>query len=356
MSVKSGFPPATPSRPLESASGAELTTGSPTEGQPEIDGAMKSMSLGEHLALYWDFFFVKGEKVPAMPLPQERLRTAELLSAQADTLKAAWLGHSTLLINLDGFTLLTDPVFEHKVSPLGPTRFNRELPLDPLELPEVDVVIISHNHYDHLNRQSIRQLKDRVGCFVVPEGVGPLLARWGVAAERIRELNWWQEFQAHPELTIAATPAQHFSGRGIWDRNQSLWASWVIKTPRHAVFFSGDSGYFPGFKEIGNHYGPFDLAFLECGAYDHRWSRVHMLPEETVQAFIDLRGRVLQPIHWATFNLALHPWYEPVERLTAAAWAERIQLSLPTMGQVVDYDQPLAEELWWLPLLREGGS
>jgi len=299
------------------------------------------------------FFFEKGEKVPVEPLPQRHLEVPELLSGGEDSLRAAWLGHSSLLVNVNGYSILTDPVFEKKVTVVGPSRFNPELPLEIEDIPSVDVVIISHNHYDHLNKFSVQKLKDKSGVFLVPLGVGALMEKWGIPAKKIVELSWWEEVEPLAGLKIVATPTQHFSGRGLFDRNKTLWASWVIQTAEHRLFFSGDSGYFEGFKEIGRKYGPFDVTFLECGAYNERWSAVHMMPEETVQAFFDLKGKVLQPIHWATFNLAFHTWYEPVERLLSEARNRNALVSTPVIGEVVDYQMDARVNLWWLPAMEK---
>lgn len=312
------------------------------------------MTLTQHLDMYYDFFFKKGEKVPREQLPQQQVNILDLKGDSRKGLKASWLGHSSLLINIDGYSILTDPVFERKVSPVGPSRFNDSLPLEIQDLPSVDVVIISHDHYDHLNTFSIRQLVDKTKVFIVPQRVGKRLAKWGVPEEKIVELNWWDETTPIGELSIAATPAQHFSGRGLFDKNSTLWASWVIRTKQHTIFFSGDTGYFDGFKEIGHKYGPFDVTFLECGAYNEHWSKVHMAPEQTVQAFLDLDGKILQPIHWATFNLALHPWYEPIERLTKEARVRGVTLSTPIMGDTVDYAQQIVAKRWWEPAMERG--
>lgn len=313
---------------------------------------MERMSLGEHLDMYRKFFFEKGQKFPAAMLAQERTDLQDLLTANTNSLKTTWLGHSSLLINIDGFIILTDPLFERKVSPVGPTRFNEEFPVDGADLPFVDAVIISHNHYDHLNKYSVRQLSDKTNIFIVPLRLGETLVKWGVPKEKIIELGWWGETHPRSGLTIAATPSQHFSGRGLFDRNKTLWASWVIKTENHKLFFSGDTGYFNGFREIGEKYGPFDVAFMECGAYNERWPDVHMFPEQTVQAFTDLGGRILQPIHWATFNLSLHAWYEPIERLIDEAWNRDVNVSFPMIGQVVDYKKEIDSKQWWVPAME----
>jgi L-ascorbate metabolism protein UlaG (beta-lactamase superfamily) len=234
---------------------------------------------------------------------------------------------------------------------VGPTRFQDELALNGEEFPDIDAVIISHDHYDHLNKYSVRKLINRTGLFIVPSGVGARLVKWGVSEQKIVELRWWEEHILDNNLTIAATPAQHFSGRGLFDRNKTLWASWAIFTKKHSLYFSGDSGYFDGFKRIGDTYGPFDMTFIECGAYNKSWPKVHMFPEQTVQAHRDLGGKVLQPIHWATFNLSLHSWYEPMERLVSEAGKEGVKVSLPVIGKTVNSDDLHLSDLWWQPLM-----
>lgn len=309
---------------------------------------MTSRSFGEQVSVMRKFFFEKGEKFPLAPLPQEKTDIQELIADKGAGLKVSWLGHSSLLINIDGYILLTDPVFQRKVSPVGPTRFEGGLPLEIADLPDLDAVIISHDHYDHLNKFSVQRLKEKTSTFVVPLRVGKRLVEWGIPEDRIVELDWWMDTSPKPGLAITATPSKHFSGRGLFDRNKTLWASWVIRTQNHRVFFSGDSGYFDGFKAIGEKYGPFDAAFIECGAYNENWADVHMFPEQTARAAVDLKASVLQPIHWATFNLALHAWYEPVERLLLETEKHGLVVSTPKIGQVVDYHEPVVAGKWWL--------
>ncbi|MCP5104016.1 MAG: hypothetical protein GY950_11585 [bacterium] len=273
-----------------------------------------------------------------------------------DQLNVTWLGHSSLMINIDGFKILTDPVFPKRVSVFGPTRFNGDVPLDINQLEEIDVVIVSHNHYDHLNKFSIRFLNERTKRFIVPLGVGAELEGWGVARGKIVELDWWDEYRVEKNLLIAATPAQHFSGRGLSDRDETLWASWVIQAPHHKVFFSGDSGYFDGFKAIGDKYGPFDMTFMECGAYNEKWHHIHMFPEETVRAHLDLRGKVLHPVHWATFNLSLHPWYEPMQRLRGAADAANVKTATPVVGETTVYNGHIPSQKWWMRPIKQQES
>lgn len=315
---------------------------------------MNRMSFGGHMEMYWKLLFGGNETSPHRVLP---FRNADLnvFYADAKPLKGVWLGHSTLLLNIGGYTILTDPVFEKRVSIVGPKSFHKKTPLSADQLIHVDVVIISHDHYDHLNKFSVVKLAEKASVFIVPVGVGERLEEWGIQREKIVELGWWDEYTFGEDLTVVATPSQHFSGRGLFDRNKTLWASWVLKTPLHRIFFSGDSGYFSGFKKIGDKYGPFEVAYLECGAYNERWSNVHMFPEETVQAFLDLRGERLQPIHWATFNLSLHSWYEPIQRLVEAAGNKKVQLLTPLIGEVVDYRQPPSTMSWWLQAMGRDG-
>jgi len=311
----------------------------------EIDAL--TMTASDYLSSTWRFLFEKNNQNPNSNLPFQPVDLSFFNNTKTDQLNSTWLGHSSLMINMGGFKILTDPVFERKVSIVGPKRFNREFPLDPMTLADIDVVMISHDHYDHLNKASIKQLDPITHKFVVPLAVGKRLKSWGVAEDKIIEMDWWDSFLYDENLKITATPAQHFSGRGIGDRNKTLWASWVIETDQFKIFFSGDSGYFNGFKTIGDKFGPFDMTFLECGAYDKLWKPVHMFPEETVQAHIDLKGKLLHPIHWGTFNLALHSWYEPMQRLTKAARIHGISSATPIAGQSILYGSNLYGSPWW---------
>ena len=298
------------------------------------------------------FAFERNNRIPAGPLPSYPPQKSGTDNAPFAT---TWLGHSTLLIRMAGFWILTDPVLVEKVTPAGPKRFNGTLSLTPDRLPPVDLVIISHDHYDHLNRETIRGIQSRVGRFILPRGVGERLADWGVPRGKIIELNWWETCTPLAGIRVTATPSQHFSGRGPFDRNRTLWASWVIRSPQLRIFFSGDSGYFDGFTAIGDTYGPFDMTILECGAYDRAWHKVHMRPEETVMAHKDLKGCLLHPVHWGTFNLALHPWYEPMERLTEAAKAAGIPIATPGPGQTLAYKDfhTAAGTPWWRPAMDQ---
>jgi len=306
--------------------------------------------------MFKKYFFGKEQRTPKETLPQDQIDLALLESVDSSYLKVTNAGHSSLLIHMDGYRILTDPVYEAKISPVGPTRFNEEMPLDPADLINIDVVVISHNHYDHLNKYSIQTIHQEVTRFVVPLGVGAQLEKWGVSREKITELDWWDSYEFDEKLTITSTPSQHFSGRGLTDRNKTLWTSYVIATLDHNIYFSGDSGYFDGFKTIGEKYGPFDIAFLECGAYNPEWAFVHMFPEQTVQAALDLKAHFTWPIHWGTFNLALHDWFDPMKRVTIAAETKGVRLLTPIFGQIVEYPGRMQTEQWWAPYLPEAGK
>lgn len=318
-------------------------------GDGRFAGADTSLdrSLSEYASQTWKFLFGGNDRTPNRKLPVQPVDLAHFNRPGSGQLNAIWLGHSSLMINMDGYRILTDPVFPKSVTPVGPSRFNGEVPVDVHRLSEIDVVVISHDHYDHLNRYSIRTLREKAKRFFVPTGVGGRIEKWGVPKEKIVELAWWEEYRFDENLKLAATPAQHFSGRGLTDRNRTLWASWVIQTVRHNVFFSGDSGYFDGFRKIGESYGPFDMTFMECGAYDAAWRQLHMFPEQTVQAHLDLKGKILHPIHWGTFNLAHHAWYDPMERLTVAAARWRIPVATPVVGETTRFGIHVPSEPWW---------
>jgi L-ascorbate metabolism protein UlaG (beta-lactamase superfamily) len=212
-------------------------------------------------------------------------------------------------------------------------------------------VILSHNHYDHLDRGAIVQLAQKTAHFIAPLGVGDILTGWGVPAAKVRQLDWWDSTTV-AGLELVATPAQHFSGRGLFDQNTTLWASWVINAPGLRLFFSGDGGYFDGFRQIGERYGPFDVTLMETGAYDQHWPDVHMQPEQTLQAHLDLRGRWLLPVHNGTFDLALHAWHEPFDRIVALAAQHGVPVATPEMGQPFDLRQPQTGHKWWLPVVE----
>ncbi len=298
------------------------------------------------------------DKQPVQALPLQQV-TREMLDALPDNdVHFVKLGHSSVLLKVLGEYWLLDPVFAERASPfsfLGPKRFH-QTPVTIEELPPISKVLISHNHYDHLDKSSIKKLAAKTQQFLVPMGVEGDLQRWGIPGDLITTFDWWQELQTEQAL-IAFTPTQHFSGRGVGDGNTTLWGSWVIKTIAGSLYFSGDSGYFAGFKEIGLKYGPFDTTFIETGAYDHDWPHVHMTPEQSVMAHQDLKGGVMVPVHNGTFDLAFHAWYEPLERVSAAAVQSDIMLLTPQFGQPVSVSsqqQSVAANVsWWRMLMPE---
>ena len=318
-----------------------------------VDGKFRNAAeiyqagLAESMALIWQFMFHKpDDSVPAGPIPVQALTRAALLAAPDSTLFR--LGHSTVLLKLHNEFFLTDPVFSKRASPVqwaGPARFHAP-PIDIDELPPIKAVILSHDHFDHLDHGAIMHLAAKTEHFLTPLGVGDRLIKWGIGAAKVRQLDWWESTTIRG-VRFAATPAQHFSGRGLSDGNSTLWASWVIDYQGLRVFFSGDSGYFDGFKAIGAKYGPFDLTMIETGAYNERWPDVHMQPEQTLQAHLDLKGKWLMPVHNGTFDLGLHAWQEPFERIAALAAGRGVALATPEMGQALDLRQPVAGEHWW---------
>jgi L-ascorbate metabolism protein UlaG (beta-lactamase superfamily) len=304
------------------------------------------------LPMIWDFLFTDNDRKPDVDLPAQKVDFNQIENAEPDELKVTWVGHSSQIITIDGKIILTDPVYENSTAFLGPGRYNGDVPINMNELPEVDLVIISHNHYDHLNSTTIETIHPKVRHFVVPLMVGAELEKMGVPREKITELDWWEEIILFDDFLIALTPAQHFSNRGMFDGRKTLWGSYVIQGPYHKIYFSGDSGYSESFKDIGNKYGPFDYTFLECGAYDERWHSMHMYPEETAQAHLDLKGEILQPMHWGTFNLALHSWYDPIVRVSKAADSLGIKLSTPIVGETITVNENLITERWWESFLN----
>ncbi len=300
--------------------------------------------------------FLRGRKRtrPPGPLPTVALRRESFADPPPGDVRVCWLGHSTVLVEMEGARLLFDPVWAERSSPspfLGPSRF-QPVPLPRDQLPDLDAVVISHDHYDHLDRDLIRGLaaaRPRLP-FYVPLGVGTHLEAWGIAEARIREMDWWEEaVLPGSRIRLAAAPACHFSGRTILDRNRTLWASWAAVGAEHRVYFGGDGGYHPGFAEIGRRLGPFDLTMLEIGAFHPSWASIHLGPEKALTAHRDLSGRLLLPIHWGTFNLAVHAWDEPIETLFSEAGPGGVDLLLPRIGELARLGEPPPRAAWWRP-------
>ena len=285
--------------------------------------------------------------------PSEELAVSELdwdkINSKEDSL--TWFGHSAFLLSLDDKKILIDPMLGPRASPVsfvGPKRYSEDL-LDMVEdMPAIDAVFITHDHYDHLDYQSIKKLKSKVGHFFVPYGVSNHLERWGVSKDSITEFNWWDETEFHG-LTLALTPANHFSGRGPLNRDSTLWGGWVILGEQTRFFISGDGSYATHFKEIGDKYGPFDLALIEGGQYDERWPDSHMVLEDSVQANIDLQGKQMMLTHWGAFTLARHSWTAPIERASKAAKEQDVSLMAPRIGETVPLDGSFSgpASQWW---------
>ena len=301
----------------------------------------------------WDAmsdWLVGGSKfrIPADTVPVETRSASDFDASPATGLRITWLGHSSVLLEIDGARVLVDPVLSRFAGPtraLGQRRFFAA-PIETLDLPEVDVVVISHDHYDHLDYPTIRRLAETRTRFVAPLGVGAHLEAWGIDPERIVELDWWEEWRLGDHRFVA-TPARHFSGRGVMDLEHTLWAGWAILGPQHRVFYTGDTGMFPGLREIGERLGPFDVTFVETGGYSRHWADIHLGPEQAVQAHGMLRGNVLVPVHWGLFNLAMHGWTEPVERVLAAARTRRVTVATPRLGQSFEPALNLPCDRWW---------
>jgi L-ascorbate metabolism protein UlaG (beta-lactamase superfamily) len=296
-----------------------------------------------------DFLTGGQDRKPAISIPL--VTTVAERATDPDGLHITWYGHASALVEIENCRVLIDPVWGEKVSPshlVGPTRLHPP-PVSLAAIGPVDAVVISHDHYDHLDMQTIRTLAaDEITTFLVPLGVGAHLERWGVARDRIVELDW------HESTTVAGvrftvTPARHFSGRGL-RRDTTLWGSWVLAGAKRRLFYSGDTGYFDGFARIGEQYGPFDATLVQVGAYGEGWPDIHMVPEDGLSTHLDVRGGVLIPVHWCTFVLAFHAWAEPIDRLWRGAKDRGVTLAVPRPGERVDVDNPPEVTPWWEPV------
>lgn len=309
-----------------------------------------------------DFLCGGARRVPEGPLPSQDPREG-WLRPNSSGLRATWLGHSTVLLEIDGWRILTDPVWGPRASPsriAGPKRF-QPVPVAVKQLPPLDAVLISHDHYDHLDYPTVRELARLEVPFVTSLGVGAHLEGWGIAPQRIVELDWWQSHtltRSGPqagrcaELQLTAAPSQHFSGRGLKDRNATLWSSLVLRTARHSVFFSGDTGLTTQYEAIRQRLGGFNLVMLEVGAFHPSWGDIHLGPANALKAFTLLGGGTLLPVHWGTFSLALHAWDEPAETLFALAPQQSVPLLMPRLGEPVEPAFAPVLQPWW----REAGK
>lgn len=294
----------------------------------------------EDLSVF-DFISPPANKNPKEPLPSSFFNKNDFNNGDF-----AWFGHSTVLMRTANINIITDPVF-YSAAPVSfvVKPFSLQVKNTIKDLPEIDVVLISHDHYDHLDYRAIKEMDPKVRKYLVPLGVKAHLQRWGVADEKIVELDWYQD-ASYGAVRFTLTPSRHFSGRGITNRFSTLWGSWVVRSRSLSVFFSGDSGYFDEFKKIGVKFGPFDIAFLENGAYNQAWNQIHMYPEQSVQASIDLNAKVYFPIHWGKFDLSVHRWTDPIVRAINAAIENDVQMATPIIGEVFTAESYSKGE-WW---------
>ena len=314
-----------------------------------VSGATPGLQKGESQGVFRDFLFGENRRFPRAPLPS--VSPLEGWSNRPDTaLRSTWLGHSTVLLELGGARVLTDPVWAHRASPVsfaGPRRF-QPIPVAIDALPPLDAVLVSHDHYDHLDREAVLAFAQRGETIVTSLGVGAHLERWGIPSERIVELDWWESFTTPKTgVRITAAPSQHFSGRSVNDRNRTLWSAFVVESDDARVFFSGDTGLTDEYVEIARRFGRFDLVMLEVGAFHPAWGHIHLGPDQALQALAMLGSSTLLPIPWGTFNLALHAWDEPAERLLELAPKHSVQLVMPKLGEVTVPSRVEKVEPWW---------
>ncbi len=293
-------------------------------------------------------FFKKHEHTePGFIMPSVK---RNLRSALGKRPVITWFGHSSYLLQIDGNNILVDPVFSERSSPVqyaGTKAFAGTSIYSVKDLPNIDYVILTHDHYDHLDYGSIKQLRNKPLKYFVPLGVGSHLEYWGINADKIIELDLQEVAMINDKVKLTATPARHFSGRGF-TRNKSLWCSYVLETAAHKIFIGGDSGYGEHFKQIGDQYGPFDIVILECGQYNAYWPYIHMMPEETAQAAVDLKGKVLFPVHWGKFKLSMHPWNEPAIRVVKEAEKLNLRVTTPMIGEPIILDESYPNKTWWI--------
>lgn len=303
----------------------------------EFENEIETEQLKTNMfSLMWKFMFNKPEGSSPEIAPEIQELTTEAIESIPDTgLHVSWFGHSTVLLKIEGKLILIDPQFSTRASVfqwIGPHRFH-EVPIKIEDLPPIDVVVISHDHYDHLDEQSIIELNEKTDVFLMPLGVGQYPENWGIPKEKIYEFAWWDDITID-NIRFVCTPARHFSGRGMFSRNRTLWASWTILGEEYKVYYSGDGGPQPAFSTIGEKYGPFDLSIMQLGAYGEYWPYIHLTPEEAIEAHQQVKAKVMIPVHWGTFDLALHPWKEPIERTRIAASDEQIEFLDVKPGEI----------------------
>ena len=319
------------------------------DGRFVNDQPPAAYTFAEVRALAEGQFLGDEMRVPPTPIPIVRVDPQALKAAPKPGLRTFWIGHASVYVELDGVRMLVDPIFSEYASPfeLGPRRFHPP-PIALAELPKIDAVLITHDHYDHLDMPTVQQLARGGTRFFVPLGIGAHLAAWGVPEAQITDLAWWQEATLRG-VRIVSTPSRHYSGRSLADKDSKLWTSWSVLGAKQRFYVSGDTGYSDHFAKIGERLGPFDLAFMKIGAYGpgRPWLDIHMTPEESVRGHVDVGARRMFPVHWGTFNLAFHEWNEPIRRAVAAAGASRVELVTPGVGEWVDADLPFASTAWY---------
>lgn len=316
----------------------------------QFQNLMPQFTVTEDADFIDDSMHERSERRPDQPLPYVKLNTQDLLSPPEQA-RIIWFGHSTFLMDLDGVRLLIDPMMGDAPSPLpslGGKRFTDGLPLEIEELPPVDAILLTHDHYDHLDYGSMLKLKDRVQHYVVPLGMSAHLMRWGIPKQQIRELNWYESAKIG-DVEVILTPSHHYSGRSWRDRFHSLWGGWVFIGKKQRLYISGDGGYGPHFKRIGDEYGPFDFAMIECGQYSRYWRQNHLFPEQAAQVGQDVGATYMMPIHWGGFALAMHRWSDPPERFLVRAHELGIPVLTPRIGEplVLNLDSELPQTRWW---------
>ena len=293
-------------------------------------------------------FFGNYTAYPPSEIPLKPLQPESFKTPPSSGLRAFWLGHSCALIEIDGIRLLVDPVFSRVISAvrfIGLKRFHPK-PIALTDLPKIDVVMISHDHIDHLDKMTTQYLATKDTFFLVPLGIGALLKKWKIREDQFIELDWWESYTVG-KTRLICTPARHFSGRILFDKNRTLWSSWAIIGTKYRVFYSGDTGYSNHFQEIGHRFGPFDLTLMEVGGYNPYWPDIHLNPEQAIDAHLDVRGRHLLPVHWSAYDLSLHDWDEPIKRTVKAAKQKHIKLVTLHIGENIDFSQQFSSSRWW---------
>ncbi|SEM52301.1 L-ascorbate metabolism protein UlaG, beta-lactamase superfamily [bacterium A37T11] len=310
--------------------------------RPDIDKTPKTASL---FRIIPELLNHHPRVRPSKPLPVIR---SDLKAVVNDGIVITWFGHSSYLIQLRGTNILVDPVFGQRPSPvnfMGTKRFDGTQVFTAAGMPVIDLLILSHDHYDHLDYETILKLKPKIKQILTPLGVGSHLEYWGYNPAIIHEVDWWDEFE-FGKIKFTATPGIHFSGRGL-NQNKTFWSSFVMETGGTRIFLGGDSGYGEHYKALGNKFGPFELAIIECGQYNKLWPDIHHMPEQTAQAAVDLKAKVLLPVHWAKFALSQHPWDEPIKRLIVKANELGLLVTTPIIGEKIVVNETYPTTQWW---------